>query len=255
MAKEYEDDFCSEMHDKTKKIHDESDKLINLKILAALTNTKVWCQAIYDFYHVFRKIEIILDTLKDHPRLSCLHFCTQPEFRRTELFQEDLKFYLGEEWEKIVKPSEAVLKYEARLDEIAMNEPILMIAYVHSMYLALLAGGAMLKRIVKKTLGLSDNQGLALFSFGSEAVNKTGLRKRIKESINRIELSKQEKEAIVEEKNRVFQMNNSIANSLPVTLSSFRRVLAFSSSFLIVVVLVAGVLMSRYMDPAIQERE
>ena len=130
MTNIYENDFCSEMRDNTEKIHDESDKLINLKLVAALTDTRVWCQAIYDFYCVFRKIENILDKYKDDPRLGCLHFCAEPEFRRTELFQQDLKYYLGDDWKNIVRKSEAALKYEEHLEEIDKNQPILMIAYV-----------------------------------------------------------------------------------------------------------------------------
>ena len=59
------------------------------------------------------------------------------------------------------------------------------------MYLALLAGGQIMKRIVKKTLGVSGDHGLDLFEF--KTVNRTELRQQIKTLIDNLELSIEEK--------------------------------------------------------------
>ena len=71
----------------------------------------------------------------------------------------------------------------------------------------------MLKRIVKKTLGLSGTEGLALFSFGAEAINRTALRNKVKDMINTIELTPEEKKVILKEKTRVFQVINSFSTA------------------------------------------
>ena len=127
-ANKYEHDFCSELHESTEDVHDESDKLINMKLVAALTDTKVWSQAVCDFYYVFRQLEISLEEVKNDERLGTLHFCSEPEYRRTELFQKDLEFYMGSNWASEVKPSEAAEKYCNRLQEITRTNPKLLVA-------------------------------------------------------------------------------------------------------------------------------
>jgi len=114
-------------------------------------------------------------------------------------------------------------------------------SYTHSMYLALLAGGMMIKKIVKKTLGLPGKDGLAVFDM-VDVTGKTDLRKEFKAHINSIPLSREDKERIIEEKKRCFQMNNSLANNVKPNMHSYSRImklllvcLFLVTSFLIVV--------------------
>ena len=67
------------------------------------------------------------------------------------------------------------------------------------MYLALLAGGQIIKRIVKKTLGISGPDGLDIFNFPEE-VDRKKLRKRLIDAVNSIDLTRQEKDAVIKEK-------------------------------------------------------
>ena len=106
------------------------------------------------------------------------------------------------------------------------------------MYLALVAGGQIISRIVRKTLGLSGHNGLAIFHF--EDVNRTELRKLIRDSINSLDIGRELKEGIVKEKMRVFQMNNAIANNVKPSLKSYKRlsVLAGIGFLLLVLVII-----------------
>ena len=110
-----------------------------------------------------------------------------------------------------------------------------MFRYVHSMYLALLAGGQIMKRIVKKTLGVSGDCGLDLFEF--KTVDRTELRQQIKTLIDNLELSIEEKDSIVKEKLHIFHMNNMIAGNIKVTWANYWRLIQF-------IVIVAVVLLS-----------
>ena|SRR5688572_13425235 len=96
------------------------------------------------------------------------------------------------------------------------------------MYLALLAGGQILKRIIKKTLGLSGELGLSLFEF--EDINRKELRKQILSIIDSLDLSRQEKDAIIEEKFRVFEMNNTLARNIKPSWKSYQRLAVISSA-------------------------
>ena len=121
-------DFCSEMRMKTKNIHDQSDKLINLRLAAVLTDTKLWSEALADFYFIFRTIELALERTKDDPRVGALYFCSISDHRRTEAFEADLQFYLGHDWRKNIRPSDVASAYCARIEEITYDNPILLIA-------------------------------------------------------------------------------------------------------------------------------
>lgn len=120
-------DFCKELHEKTKKIHDESDKLINVKVAAILTDTEAWGKAIAEFYYVFETLEETLIENQDHPIIASILF---KDLFRTSAFQADLQFYLGAEWKKAVSPSEPAQRYCDRIRQIGADDPTLLIAYV-----------------------------------------------------------------------------------------------------------------------------
>ena len=103
------------------------------------------------------------------------------------------------------------------------------------MYLALLAGGQIIKKIVKKTLGISGPEGLEIFEF---PVDRVTLKNKIISNINALSLTDDEKEDIIREKFRVFKMNNRIAESVTPTMSSFSRLCKMLVIFLVILVFV-----------------
>ena len=104
------------------------------------------------------------------------------------------------------------------------------------MYLALLAGGQIIRRIVKKTLGIPGPDGLAVFDFPDD-VNKKELRQHIIDGINQLHLSRDVKDAIIAEKIRVFQMNNAIARNVETSLRHYRRIMLFLLLFVVLLLL------------------
>ena len=106
------------------------------------------------------------------------------------------------------------------------------------MYLALLAGGQIIKRIVKRTLGLRDEQGLAIFTFeGFDTVNKRVIKEQFILNIDNMDLTDEKKDKILREKILCFQMNNAIANSIKPSLFSYRRLISFLGMIVFVLIL------------------
>jgi len=89
------------------------------------------------------------------------------------------------------------------------------------MYLAMLAGGQIMKRIVKKTLRLSGDEGLQIFQF--KGMDRKQLRDQIKTTIDSLELSRTTKDAIAEENIRCFRMNIQIVKALPLNWGHFQN--------------------------------
>jgi len=90
-----------------------------------------------------------------------------------------------------------------------------------------------MKKIVKKTLGLSGDSGLDLFDF--KTIDRAELRKQIKSEIDNLELSTEERDSIVNEKIRIFYMNNMIAGSISVKWANYRRIVQFTIIVAIVI--------------------
>ena len=111
------------------------------------------------------------------------------------------------------------------------------------MYLALLAGGQIIRKIVKKTLGLSGHEGLAIFDFADSDESRLQLKKKLMKSINELKLDRDEKDKILTEKMRVFAMNNAIASNVKPTFSSFSRLLKIILIIIIVIIIIGNVVM------------
>ena len=99
------------------------------------------------------------------------------------------------------------------------------------MYLALLAGGQIIKRIVRRTLGLTDNNGLAIFEF--EGISRKEVKETFMYNINCMDLTRDQKDNIIKEKLLCFRMNNAIAESVQLRAKSFKRLLILFVMFVL----------------------
>jgi len=109
----------------------------------------------------------------------------------------------------------------------------------------MLAGGQIIKRIVKKTLCLSGEKGLEIFDF--KGTERKQLREQIKSAIDGLELSRTTKDAIVAENIRCFRMNINIVKAIRVNWSSYQKIgviVAIVMSLLVITVLYLHVMVS-----------
>jgi len=107
--------------------------------------------------------------------------------------------------------------------------------YVHSMYLALLAGGQIIKRIVKKTLHLPGDEGLEIFQF--KGIERKELREQIKATIDSLQLSRTTKDAVVAENIRCFRMNIQLVKGINIKWSNYQRLGIVAAAVMIVLVI------------------
>lgn len=118
--------FCDEMRKRTKNVHDESDKIINMRLLAALTDTKLYALVLRDFYEVYRVIEDCLNDNRDNQYIHRIWKIVQASLRRQEAFKQDLSYYGFNESQPC---SAAAEEYVNRIYEVSKNEPELLIGY------------------------------------------------------------------------------------------------------------------------------
>ena len=124
--------FNDELREKSKAIHDKSDRLVQLKLAVALTDMNLYQQILCDFHCIFESIEKGVTENLSNDFLSSLW---KKDLGRTELFEKDLDYFAGLGWKKVLQPSSAALDYASHIENIAQNDPDLLIAYIHTMYL------------------------------------------------------------------------------------------------------------------------
>ncbi|XP_073989906.1 heme oxygenase isoform X2 [Rhodnius prolixus] len=221
----------------TRDIHSVSDALVNAKLAIY---KDVWAEGLLIFYEIFRFLEQAMSANKESN--LCKMYVNGME--RTSAFEEDLKFYLGDDWKKNYTVRESVAKYLSHLKELESTNTDLLIAYVYHLYMGLLSGGQILrkKREIGKRLLVnskdSNTKGNAVTDFGN--LNIHDLKQKIVDNVNSIadSLDEDTKFKIIVESRMVFKLNNEIVKSIEGTnVILLKKVFIFSVIVLIIFML------------------
>lgn len=189
-------------------------------------------QLLANLYGVYRRLEGQMAALAaTEPAIAGMHF---PELWRTEAIAEDLAFYWGEDWAGLVQPDGAGLSYMARLDEVAWQQPELLVAHAYVRYMGDLSGGQGLKAMARKALNLPDDRGTRFHEFAAlpTAESQRAFKGRYREALNGLPLAELQIQAIVAEANLAFHLNCGLLRGLEPLLRAevepgrFRQALA-----------------------------
>jgi heme oxygenase len=145
-----------------------------------------------------------------HPVISPIGF---KELARKENLEQDLSFYFGSNWSELVKPSKPAIEYEARIREIAKDNPALLIGHHYSRYIGDLSGGQLLKTITKKAMNLPDDEGLSFYIF-EEIKDEKEFKIKYRNTLDNLPIDQKLADSIIEEANRSFKYNMDIFNEL-----------------------------------------
>ncbi|KPP71357.1 Heme oxygenase-like, partial [Scleropages formosus] len=134
---------------------------------------------LFSLYEIYKALEEALDGNAAHPAVAPVYFPL--ELARLEHLEKDLEHFYGEHWrDRVIVPA-ATHRYTQRLRQV-------------------------LGRITQKSLGLENGKGLSFFSF--PAVSSPNRFKQLYRSrMNSIELTKEEKQGVLEEAVRAFELN------------------------------------------------
>lgn len=167
-------------------------------------------------YEVYQALEEELDKNSNHPGVAPIYFPS--ELGRLESLAKDLEFFYGKNWkQKIVIPA-ATKRYCHRLRQIGKENPEFLIAHAYTRYLGDLSGGQVLGRIAQKSLGLKSSDGLSFFAF--PGVSSPNLFKQLyRGRMNSVELTEEERNGVLEEAVRAFELNIQVFDDLQKMLS------------------------------------
>ncbi|KAG8222830.1 hypothetical protein J437_LFUL005036 [Ladona fulva] len=233
--------FTKQMRKATREIHDLSDALVNAKLAFALSDFDVWAEGLLIFYEIFRFLEEAMERHKD----SALGELMVDGMKRTEAFEKDLSFYLGDDWASSYTPRESVVKYLLYLRELEKKDPDLLMAFVYHLYMGLWSGGQILRKkrmvvrtvfpFVKETLGGND-----VTDFGNNSVSK--FKRTMSTTMNKIAdtLSPEKKAKLIHESKMVFVLNNEIIRTVRGTTQILvKKVLIFSLFIAVLCIIIA----------------
>ena len=99
------------------------------------------------------------------------------------------------------------------MQEVADTKPYLLVAHQYTRYLGDLFGGQMMGGMASRSLNLANGEGTAFYSFDDIPSAKDFITEWYT-CLNALELTDEQKEEIVDEANRVFDLNIGIFQEL-----------------------------------------
>lgn len=216
------------MRTRSRMEHEKSDRLVNLKLALVLTSPRLYGEALALFAAVFARLERISQN-QAHllgPAINMLD-------KTRKGFEDDLAHYLGPNWRTATLVPAELTDYLDRLDELEREDPTRLLAYVYHMQMAILSGGYIIQKIVRRAMGLDkdSDDGVRTFAFKDRNQAKHDLKRFVDEELC-AKLTEMQIEGILEESINVFRMNNrlvSTVDNMPVFQTAgiffFKRVL------------------------------
>uniref|UniRef100_A0A8C7GLL7 Heme oxygenase n=1 Tax=Oncorhynchus kisutch TaxID=8019 RepID=A0A8C7GLL7_ONCKI len=155
-------------------------------------------------FNLLHTLEEEMDRNASHPGVAPIYF--PQELARLETLERDLEHFFGQGWQKRVIIPAATHRYTQRLRKIGEGNPKLLVAHAYTRYLGDLSAGQVLGKITQKSIGLSSGEGLSFFSFpGVSSPNR--FKQLYRSRMNSIELTKEEREGVLEEAIMAFDLN------------------------------------------------
>ena len=135
--------FSKQIKEGTKKSHSAAE---NTKFVAGflrgVVDPEKYSRLIANFYYVYDTMEQRIEETKD-PLAEVLQSWSA-DLNRTATLEQDLRYYFGPIWRDKLQPSEACITYCNRINEIAKEDPYLLIAHHYTRYIGDLSGGQIL---------------------------------------------------------------------------------------------------------------
>ncbi|KAF8477315.1 hypothetical protein BDZ91DRAFT_709045 [Kalaharituber pfeilii] len=234
--------ISADINRSTRDVHDSINKIVMIRIALGFRDIRNFREGILSFFYIYKTFEeewnLLLTNPPSHlpPRkkyiLATLH---SPYLMRTSALLRDLAFYFS-----LPSPEAALIKfsspttpqrkaYVAHVRAAIAKEPLVIIAYAHTMYLALFAGGKIIKSRMLATTGFfpkmegmtreeCQKAGTNLFEWegvekGREDEMVRGGFKRRLASVEG-EVTEEERKAIVQEAREIFLQNGLLINEL-----------------------------------------
>lgn len=195
----------------TAQAHEAAESVHFVKnFIRGIIDRELYGLLVAQLFHVYQRLEGALEQHAPTHFAPC-HF--PAELNRSDALQEDVDF-----WHTTSSPpvSSATQDYLDRIDHLAKEDPLLLLAHAYTRYLGDLSGGKILARVAKRALQLEKtDEGLAFYHFDKIPSAKK-FKDQYRTSLNELPLSDGQVQALVQEANVAFLLNMRLFEELDV---------------------------------------
>lgn len=205
----------------TEEAHKEAESVHFVKnFIQGKIDRRLYALFVAQMFHVYRRLENALDEHAPRNFPEC-HF--PKELSRFEALREDIDFWQGDSGEPPISP--ATQDYLDRIDTVAKERPLLLLAHAYTRYLGDLSGGKILARVAKRALMLDSKgpdglaEGLAFYDFPLLRGSVKAFKDRYRQALNDLQFDDIDEavKAVVQEANVAFLLNMRLFEELDVT--------------------------------------
>jgi len=219
--------LCQQINAATREGHDKINVMIMSRLSLGLRDYKLYREGILSFAQVYKAFEdawiaAISPEATTEPRIkSALQNLYSLPLLRTPQLVKDLEYFSDQRAHRLTQPMwPARAEYVLRIKRVLSQKPHLVIAYAHNYYMALFAGGKILKYQISQAKGFFPRRGgmteeeckdagTNLFSFEVPKGKEDLLRSGFKDALADIQstLTVEEKTEIIQESRAIFGNN------------------------------------------------
>ena len=222
--------FSADLKEGTKESHSaaENTKFV-ASFLRGVVDYEEYRKLLTNFYYVYDTMEQRIRESED-PMVQAIK---SEDLERKEAIERDLEYYYGPDWKEKQIPSEACNKYCHRLNEVAEQDPYLLVAHHYTRYIGDLSGGKILKEIAARVLKPPVGKGLQFYEFPSIPDAKE-FKNNYRATLDNLDCDEQQINALITEANYAFRLNMYMFDEIQGSASkSFLRLaISYLGSFI-----------------------
>ena len=187
----------------TKESHSaaENTKFV-ASFLRGVVDYEEYRKLLTNFYYVYDTMEQRIRETED-PMVQAVR---SESLERKEGIERDLEYYYGADWKDKQIPSEACNKYCHRINEVAEQNPYLLVAHHYTRYIGDLSGGKILKEITARVLNPPEGKGLDFYEFPSIPDAKL-FKQNYRACLDNLGTDTSQENALITEANYAFRLN------------------------------------------------
>ena len=221
--------FSADLKEGTKESHSaaENTKFV-ASFLRGVVDYEEYRKLLTNFYYVYDTMEQRIRETED-PMVQAIR---SESLERKEGIERDLEYYYGPDWKDKQIPSEACNKYCHRINEVAEEDPFLLVAHHYTRYIGDLSGGKILREITARVLKPVDGKGLDFYEFPSIPDAKL-FKQNYRACLDNLGTSVPQENALIAEANYAFELNMNMFDEIQgnATKSFLRLALSYLGSF------------------------
>ena len=222
-------DLAKQLKEGTKESHSaaENTKFV-ASFLRGVVDYEEYRKLLTNFYYVYDTMEQRIRETED-PMVQAIK---SEDLERKEAIERDLEYYYGPDWKDKQTPSEACNKYCHRLNEVAEQNPYLLVAHHYTRYIGDLSGGKILKEITARVLKPPAGKGLDFYEFPSIPDAKL-FKQNYRACLDNLGTTVPQENALIAEANYAFELNMNMFDEIKgnATKSFLRLALSYLGSF------------------------